>query len=68
MSLNIIYKYNKFLKTLLKKDFKFVLNNRNNSILFLLHLMLMLYKIDLILKKQSCKKTCLGLIALVILK
>lgn len=50
LTLDIIYKCNRFFKAFLKKNFKFVLYKNNNLILFNLSLILLLVKIDFFLK------------------
>lgn len=54
--LDIIYKYGKFSKTLLKKSLEFILSKKVDFILLFLIFMLLSSKIDPILEKQSCKK------------
>lgn len=44
--LNIIYKYGRFFKVLLEKNFKLVLNKKVNLVLFFLYLILLLLKVD----------------------
>lgn len=56
LDLNINYKYNRFLKILLEKSLKFVLNKKNNIIVFNLRFVLLLVEMNLILKKQSHQK------------
>lgn len=51
LSLDICYKNSKFLKTLLEKSLKFVSNNEDSILAFYLSFILLLAKIDLILKK-----------------
>lgn len=53
---NIIYKYNKFSKVLSKKNFELVSVKEVGCILFISCFMLLLLKIDTILKKQDYKK------------
>lgn len=53
------YKCNRFFKILLKKNFKFILYTKDNIIAFNLSFMLLLAKVDFILKKQSYKKDVL---------
>lgn len=55
-NLDISYKQCRFLKTLLKKDFEFVLSNRDSIIAFYLSFVLLLAKIDFILEEQDYKK------------
>lgn len=51
LSFNTGYKDDKFFKTLLRKDFKFVLNKKNDIIAFNLGFMLLLAKDVLISEK-----------------
>lgn len=51
LSLNANYKEDKFFKTLLKKDLKFVLSRKNGIIAFNLSFMLFPAKIDFVLKE-----------------
>lgn len=53
---DIIYKYNRFSKTLLEKGFKFILDESITLVLFFSCLILLLLKFDLISEKQSRKK------------
>lgn len=53
---DVYQKYNWFSKTLLKKDIKFVLYKRNNTIIFNLSFVLLQVEINLIAEKQNCKK------------
>lgn len=50
-SLDISYKQDRFFKTLLKKDFEFILYKANGTITFKLHFILLLGKIDFVLEK-----------------
>lgn len=58
-SLDTGHKNADFSKILSKKGFKFVLNREDNIIIFNLGLMLLLAKLDLILKEQGYKKDVL---------
>lgn len=49
--LDAIYKYSRFLETLLEKSLKLILNKRNSFILFFLYLILLLIKITSIIEK-----------------
>lgn len=49
--LDIIYKYDKFSKTLLKKNLELFSNKKDSLVLFFLHFMLLPLKIDFIIKK-----------------
>lgn len=49
--LDIIYKYGKFSKALLKKSLEFFSDEKNGPILFFLYFILLLLKIDFIIKK-----------------
>lgn len=53
---DIIYKHSRFFKTLLKKSFEFILNKKIGFVLFFLHFMLLLSRIDSILEEQGYKK------------
>lgn len=53
---NTSYKYSRFSKILLKKDFKFFSNNENNIITFNLSFILLLIKINLIKKNNAVKR------------
>lgn len=53
------HKHNRFSKTLLKKDFKFVLSRRDNTIVFNLSFILLLIQNNPNLKEQSYKKNML---------
>lgn len=48
-------KQNRFSKILLKENFEFILN-RGIAIIFKLNVILLLAEIDLVAKKQNCKK------------
>lgn len=54
--LNIGYKQDRFSKTLLEKDLRFVLNRKDGIVTFNLSLVLLLAEVDSVAKKQSCKK------------
>lgn len=43
-----------------EKDFEFVLNRRDNIVVFNISFVLLLAKFDFILKKQGCKRDVLG--------
>lgn len=58
-NLDANYKQVRFFKTLLKKDFKFVWSRKNNTIIYNISLVLLLTKIDLILKKPGYRKQIL---------
>lgn len=49
-----------FSKTLLKKSLKFVLSKRDGTIIFNLGLLLLLAKVDFILKDQNYERDVLG--------
>lgn len=49
--INIIYKYSRFFKTLLKKGFKFVLYKKSNFVLLNSSFVSLLIEVDFILKK-----------------
>lgn len=53
---DVCQKYNRFSKTLSKKDIKFGLYKRNNTIIFNLSFVLLQAEINHITKKQNCKK------------
>lgn len=53
---NVVYKQNRFPKTFYQKDLKFVLKEKSNPITFDWGLILLLIEVNLILKKQNCKK------------
>lgn len=53
------YKYNRFLKTLLKKGLEFVLSKRDGTVAFNLSFVLLLVEVTLILEKQVYKKDAL---------
>lgn len=53
------YKHSKFLKTLLKKSFKFALSKKDNIITFNLSFELLLAEVNSISKKQNCEKNAL---------
>lgn len=53
---NIVYKYRRFLRVFSKKNFEFVLYERDGSVTFEPGLILLLAKADFIPKKQSCQK------------
>lgn len=55
-NLDVIFKYNRFFKILLKKGFKFVLYKKINFILLHLSLVLLLAKVDFIIKEKSNTK------------
>lgn len=59
LTLDAIYKHNRFIKTWLEENLKFVLYKRNNAILFNLNFTFLLKKVDLILEKQGQKKDIL---------
>lgn len=50
-SLDVDYKQDKFFKTWLEKNFKFVLDKENNIVTFNLSFILLLAKVDLIPEK-----------------
>lgn len=54
------YKSNRFSKTLSEKSLEFVLNKRNNTIIFNLSLILLSEKVDFISEEQNRKKNMLG--------
>lgn len=56
---NIGYKGGRFFKTLTEKGFKFVPSKEGGHIALNLDFVLLLAEINLILKKQSCKKNAL---------
>lgn len=58
-NLDASLKQNEFSKILLEKTLEFVSNRRDSIIAFKLDLVLLLAKVDLILKKQDCKKNVL---------
>lgn len=60
LSLNVGYKRYRFFKTLPEKGFDFVLNEKDNTIIFNLSLILLQLEVDLIAKKQDCKKDTFG--------
>lgn len=49
--LDVVYKCNRLSKALLKKDLKLVLSEKSNLILFFLYFILLLLKINFIIKK-----------------
>lgn len=53
---NSWYKYGRFSKTLLEKNFKFASNRENNIVIFYSSFVLLLIEIDVIAKDQSYKK------------
>lgn len=57
--LDAIYKSNRFIKILLKKDFKFILSRVDNIVLFYLSFILLPAKIDFLLEEQGHKKNML---------
>lgn len=59
LSLDVGYKQSRFFKTLSKKCFELVLSKVNNTIILKLGLVLLLVKVDPILKKQGHKKDVL---------
>lgn len=56
LSPNAGYKQGIFFKTLLEKDLELILNETGSAIMFDLSLVLLFAEIDLVTKKQSCKK------------
>lgn len=56
LTLNAIYKRSKFFKTLSEKSFKFILDKKNSSILFIFYLILLTVEINLVSKKLKYKK------------
>lgn len=50
------YKCDKFSKSLLKKNLKFVSSKRDNTIAFYLGLMQLLVEVNPVAKEESCKK------------
>lgn len=54
-----IYKYDKFFKIFSEKNFKYIFNRINNSILFKLSLILLLAKTDFFSKKMKLQKGCI---------
>lgn len=55
-TLDAIYKYNRFFKTLLEKNFKSVLNRKDSIVTFYLSFVLLLLKIGPLFKEQNCKQ------------
>lgn len=53
---NVIYKWNRFFKILLKKNFEFVLYKKNNLVLLNLSLMLLLTEVDPISENPGHEK------------
>lgn len=53
---DIIYKYDKFFKTFLKKSFKFIPYTGTKLVMFKPDLMLLPIKANFLLEKQNCKK------------
>lgn len=56
LSSDASYKQSKFFKILPEKNFKFISSRENSIITFNLSFVLLLVKVDLILKKKSCKE------------
>lgn len=56
LSPDAYYKCSRFLKILLEKNFKFVLNRKNTTIPFYLNLALLFIEVNLVSKKLSYKK------------
>lgn len=59
LSPDISHKQGKFSKTLLEKDLKFIPNRGDGTLTFDLSLMLLLSEVNLIAKKQDCKRDAL---------
>lgn len=59
-NLNAGYKSSRFFKNLLEKSFEFVLSEKDNTVIFNMDFLLLSVKVDLIPKKQGCKKNTLG--------
>lgn len=59
LCLDAYHKYNRFSKTLTKKDFKFVSSKKNSIFMFYTNFLLLPAKIDLILEKQIYKEITL---------
>lgn len=53
---NVVYKCSELLDAFSEKDFKLVLFEKSNPVLFNLNLVLLLAEIDLFSKEQKCKK------------
>lgn len=60
LSLDAIYKYCRFSKTILEKSLKFILNKKNRTIAFNLNFVLLPAKVNLILEKQNYKRDILA--------
>lgn len=56
LGLNTYYQYGRFSETLLEKDFKLIVNKKNNTIIFNSSFILLLIEVDFVLEKQSYKK------------
>ena len=59
LNLNTSYKQDRFFKTLPKKSLEFALNKKDDTIIFNLNFVLLLVKVNPVLKKQNCKKDVL---------
>lgn len=56
LTLNVVHKYSRFLKSFSKKDLKLVLSKKSSLIIFDLGFMLLLVKADFFFEKQGYKR------------